>query len=316
VYDLARQQNLSGRNVERWLFRWATTITPKNQDGDLRMLCERKRGPARRDLGGFDDWMGRYLVDWFESGLTIRQCHERLLGEIQARQAAWKLGDIYPVPSYSKVRRFLARRHALQHARRRGPDALKAACGYLDRRYDDLLSLERVETDEWIADCLAYDPAHAGRVGRYYLLTFLDARSIYPLTWSLVEHPNESDEIDLLMRLIVEYGVPGLLSSDRALSRADLRREVSVAGPRRDVRAARRHPGPPGDQPQPAPGAQPARLAPGALAQRAGHVLPHPARLGGREHRGAQDGPRRPAAGGAPALGARQSAAHTLIEQG
>ena len=72
-----------------------------------------------------------------------------------------------------------------------------------------------MDTDEWIVDVLAYDPRHVSRVGRYYLLTFLDERSIYPLVWSLVEHPNEQDEINLLCRLIREFGVPGLINSDR-----------------------------------------------------------------------------------------------------
>jgi hypothetical protein len=31
----------------------------------------------------------------------------------------------------------------------------------------------------------------------------------------LVEQPNEQDEIDLLCRLIREFGVPGLINSDR-----------------------------------------------------------------------------------------------------
>ena len=112
-------------------------------------------------------------------------------------------------------------REALRLARE-GADALKAALGHIDRTYRGLHSLGRVDTDEWITDAVAFDPRKVSRVGRYYLLTFFDERSLYPLVWSLVEMPNEDDELNLLCRLIREFGVSGLINSDRGRFRGHI----------------------------------------------------------------------------------------------
>lgn len=230
VYDLAARHDVSGRSVERWLAKYRATVNAARPLGDPRMLLDRKPGPVGGDLTAIEDWAALSLsADYTERKLTKQQCYQRLLSTIHRRQQAWGLRDIYPVPSYGTVCNFLRRLDPLARARREGPDALKAASGHIERRYDDLHSLERVETDEWIADALAYDPKHCGRVGRYYLLTLFDARACYPLVWTLVERSRRPDadkkrledaELNLLVTLIREYGVPGLLSSDRGRFRS------------------------------------------------------------------------------------------------
>jgi hypothetical protein len=156
---------------------------------------------------------GRYLID----KLKPVQCYRSLIHYLEGKQNSpgCRVHLLYPIPSRTTVERFLRSLDPIDKAAREGEDALKAACGHIDRTYRGLQSLGRVDTDEWITDVLAFDPAKASRVGRYYLLTFLDERSRYPLVWSLVEHPNEEEEINLLCRLIREFGVPGLINSDR-----------------------------------------------------------------------------------------------------
>ena len=162
--------------------------------------------------------MRAHLRDcWTFQKLTPRQSYRSLIAYLEGKQNSpgCKVDYVYHVPSLATAQRYIASLGPVDKAFREGADALKAACGHIDRTYRDLYSLDRVDTDEWIADVLAFDPRHASRVGRYYVLTFLDERSIYPLVWSLVERPNEQDEINLLCRLIREFGVPGLINSDR-----------------------------------------------------------------------------------------------------
>jgi hypothetical protein len=145
------------------------------------------------------------------------QCYRSLINYLEEKQNSpgCRVAHLYPIPSRTTVERFLHSLDPIDKAAREGTDALKAACGQIDRTYRGVHSLERVDTDEWITDVLAFDPAKVSRVGRYYLLTFLDERSIYPLVWSLVEQPNEEEEINLLSGLIREFGIPGLINSDR-----------------------------------------------------------------------------------------------------
>ena len=149
--------------------------------------------------------------------LKPSQCYRSLINYLEGKQNSpgCRVAHLYPIPSRATVERFLRSLDPIDKAAREGPDALKATLGHIDRTYRGLHSLERVDTDEWITDVLAFDPGKVSRVGRYYLLTFLDERSIYPLVWSLVEQPNEQEEINLLSRLIREFGVPGLINSDR-----------------------------------------------------------------------------------------------------
>ncbi len=211
VYFLAAERKVSGRHVERWIARY------KAAGKDPASLCDRKPGPEAADPRAIEEWMKLSLMRYYEQDkLLVRQCWEKLMAEIDRRQTAWTFADLYPRPSYHDVRRFLRRRYPIEEAARNGTDALKASLGYIDRDWTDLHSLDRVDVDEWITDLFSYDPQNATRVSRMlYLITFLDARSLYPLEWILVESPDEEAEIDLLVALIQNYGVPGLIHSDR-----------------------------------------------------------------------------------------------------
>ncbi len=153
--------------------------------------------------------MRAHLIECYRiKKLTLRQCYRSLVNYLETKQNSpgCRVDYFYSIPSRSTAERFLRSLSPIDHAARQGADAMKSACGYTDRTYRDVPSLARVDVDEWIVDAMAYDPRHVSRVGRYYALTFLDERSRYPLVWSLVEQPNEQDEMDLLCALIRDSG--------------------------------------------------------------------------------------------------------------
>ena len=208
---LARRNQTTKRSIQRWVWAW-------NQGEEPLELARERRGPEPGTGTMLDADMRCHLIRcWTIEKLRLRQCYRSLLNYLEDKQRSpgCKVDYHYHIPSRPTVERFLRSLSALDDAARQGPDALKAACGQIDRTYRGLHSLGRVDVDEWIADVLAYDTRHASRVGRFYVLTFLDERATFPLVWSLVEQPNEQEEIDLLCHLIREYGVPGLINSDR-----------------------------------------------------------------------------------------------------
>lgn len=207
---IAKREQTSVRNLQRWTLAW-------KQREDLEDLVADRPGPAPGTGRVLDADMRAHLINcWRTKKLKKRQCYRSLKNYLETKQDSpgCRVDHFYPIPSRPTCDRFIDSLSAIDRAARQGADALKAACGHIDRTYRDVPSLGRVDVDEWIVDCLAYDPRHASRVGRYYLLTFLDERSIFPLVWSLVEQPNEQEEINLLCRLIREFGVPSLINSD------------------------------------------------------------------------------------------------------
>jgi hypothetical protein len=208
---LAERNETSVRSIQRWLLAW-------NQRENLLDLADERPGPMPGAGSLLDADMRAHLrTCWTIKKLKPAQCYRSLVSYLETKQKSpgCRVAHLYQIPSRPTVERFLRSLDAIEDAAREGTDALKAACGHIDRTYRHLRSLERVDVDEWITDVLAYDPRRVSRVGRYYVLTFLDERSRYPLVWSLVEQPNEQDEIDLLCRLIREFGIPGLINSDR-----------------------------------------------------------------------------------------------------
>lgn len=208
---LAERNQTSKRSIERWVWAW-------KQGENLLDLVNERPGPAPGRGTVLDADMRAHLVGcWTIKKLTLRQCYRSLVNYLERKQNSpgCRVDHFYSIPSRTTAERFIRSLSAIDDAAREGTDALKAAVGHIDRTYRGVHSLERVDTDEWITDVLAFDPGKVSRVGRYYVLTFLDERSIYPLVWSLVEQPNEQDEINLLCRLIREFGVPGLINSDR-----------------------------------------------------------------------------------------------------
>jgi hypothetical protein len=230
--ELAKQNEISQRSIQR-------LVKTYKQRENLEDLAKDRPGPPATGPGSkaFAEWdaLGldislRAFVKGLWDGtldgrkLRKRQIHSQVCGYLTEKQRGCGVSYVYPAPpSRATVSRFIDSLDALTHARRAGPDAIKAACGYIDRTYTDLASLERVETDEWKADVLTYHDAYPKIVRRFWLLTFYDCRGIYPLVWELVagsEHElrhgiAEDDEINLLNRLIREYGVPGAIHSDR-----------------------------------------------------------------------------------------------------
>lgn len=208
---LAERNQTSQRSIERWVCAW-------KQGENLLDLVNERPGPAPGTAALLDGDMRAHLVGcWTIKKLTLRQCYRSLVNYLEVKQNSpgCRVDYFYSIPSRTTVERFIHSLSPIDDAARQGTDALKAAVGHIDRTYRAVHSLDRVDVDEWIVDALAFDPQHAPRVGRYYLLTFLDERSIYPLVWSLIEQPNEHEEINLLCRLIREFGLPGLINSDR-----------------------------------------------------------------------------------------------------
>lgn len=235
VNAVAKQHRVSGRSV----FRWANKVkrqlgeegaidfnAAKNNRNALLALLDTPPGPPPSDPAILQDWQKVEILHcWTNLKLNIRQTYERLISltREKANCEGWRNEDHYEFPNYYAVRKYISRLSPLSHAAREGDDELKQACGYIDRTYAGLKSLERVETDEWKCDVLAYRAERPKEVSRFYLLTFYDERSLYPLCWKLVEGERfdkrhgikEEDEIDLLVCLLREYGVPGALVSDR-----------------------------------------------------------------------------------------------------
>jgi len=221
---LAKNQKTSVRSMHRWAWQW-------KQRESLEDLIMDRRGPDRGTGTVLDADMRSHLHGCWLKGLTPRQCYRSLTNYLQGKQGTpgCRVAHVYHIPSFATVARFLRSLDALDDAARDGPDALKAACGHIDRSYIDLRSGERVESDECKLNLFSFDPHRpVNRRGepwirRYWLLTFYDARSLFPLVWSLCEGSEYElrrgiaveDEIKLFVHLIRDFGVPDVIHSDR-----------------------------------------------------------------------------------------------------
>jgi hypothetical protein len=222
---LARESNISVRSVERLVQTW-------KKSGELNDLAKDRPGPLPGTGRALDADMRAHLYDCYViKKLTASQCCRSLINYLQQKQNSpgCRVSHSYHPPSRSSVERFLHSLDAIDQAARKGPDALRAACGHIDRSYLDLASLECVESDEWKVDLFSFDPLHRLDqhkrllIRRYWLLTFYDVRSMYPLVWKLCEglehEPRHGitveDEIDLFVALIRNFGVPAAIHSDR-----------------------------------------------------------------------------------------------------
>jgi hypothetical protein len=207
--------------------RWLQNYKEKGLEG----LLDERPGPAKGTGAVLDSSMRGYLQLRWQEGLNYHQCHNSLTEYLKAKQSkpGNRVSHLYRLPSRPTTERFLHSLGSLENAAREGRDALKAACGYIDRSYLDLASLERVESDECKLNLFSFDPRHAvNRQGsvwirRYWLLTFYDARSMYPLVWNLCEGSEYElrrgialdDELNLFVALVRAYGVPAAIHSDR-----------------------------------------------------------------------------------------------------
>lgn len=230
---LAEQNETSQRSIERHVAVW------KKRE-KLEDLADGRPGPSATGPGSkaFAEWdaLGldislRAFVKGLWDGtldgrkLTKRQIASEVGGYLTEKQRGCGVSHVYPAPpSRPTISRFIDSLDALTHARRAGPDAVKAACGYLDRRYDDLASLGVVEVDETKINALGYLESRQYKVLRFWIVTLYDERSIYPLVWDLIGAPDTAkklhgitrrDELRLFEREVREYGLPGCLHSDR-----------------------------------------------------------------------------------------------------
>jgi hypothetical protein len=216
---IAKREQTHVRTIQRWVFAW-------KQPESLTDLLNDRPGPERGSGSALDADMRAHLIDcWSIKKLTLAQCYRSLVKYLEDKQNSpgCRVDWHYPIPSRATVGRYIRSLDPCYHAMRRGEDALKETSGHLCRTYRDLRSLERVETDEWKCDFFCYLPNRPKVFKRFWLLTFYDERSMFPLVWKLVEGDRfdkrpgitVQDEIDLLIGLLRGLGVPKVISSDR-----------------------------------------------------------------------------------------------------
>lgn len=219
--SISRIANTPVRTIEQWRKNY--------REKGFKGLLDKRPGPAKHTGEKLDASMKGYLqLRWLE-GLTYQQCYRALLDYLNKKQDLLRAAHTYWIPSLTTVKRFIYSLDEIDDALREGPDALKAACGHIDRSYLDLAPLERVESDECKLNLFAYDPRRpVNRKGkpwirRYWLLTFYDTRSMFPLVWNLCEGSEYElrhgiaveDEINLFVALIQKFGIPRAIQSDR-----------------------------------------------------------------------------------------------------
>lgn len=207
--------------------RWAAAYERFGLPG----LLGERRGPPKGTGEKLDASMRTFIHERYLRGLTQAQIIRefRDYHRVKQNSPGCRLTHQYPDVSDATIARFIRSLNANDNAAREGPDALKAACGHIDRSYLDLAPLERVENDECKLNLFSYDPRRpVNRNGepwirRYWLLSFYDARSMYPLAWSLCEGNQYElrrgiaveDEINLFVQLVRNFGVPTAIHSDR-----------------------------------------------------------------------------------------------------
>ncbi|HEV2424286.1 MAG TPA: hypothetical protein VGZ29_05610 [Terriglobia bacterium] len=219
----ASAHKTSVRSLQRW---WDDYRRAGGGVQGLRALMTDKPGPEATGPR-LEAWQKHFLdEERLLNHSTRERAYERLIAETGSRQASWGVAHIYQQPTRSAVYRYWASlgEQAPMAAAIEGRSALKAAAMQISRTYADCSSLDRVGVDEWITDVFTYNPARLlkdgkPRVGRAYLVTMLDERSLYPLEAVIAEFPSIEDEIDLLVSVSMQYGVPGLINSDRGRMR-------------------------------------------------------------------------------------------------
>jgi hypothetical protein len=222
---IAKQSETSEQSIQRWVSAW-------KQREDMNDLADELPGPMPGTGTVLDPDMRAHLHDcYLIRNLALSQCYRSLIAYLEGKQSSpgCRVAHLYRIPSRITVERFLHSLSSIDEAAREGPDALKAACGHIDRSYLDLTPLERVESDECKLNLFSYDPRRAVNrrgepwIRRYWLLTFYDARSVYPLAWDLCEGSEYElrhgiaveDEINLFVALVRAFGVHMAIHSDR-----------------------------------------------------------------------------------------------------
>lgn len=219
-HEIAKARAGGIRHISyRSVLRWRKDYEDKGDAG----LVDAPPGPKPGKIR-LESWQVTYIEQCCAKGMGQAATCRAVAKETAIRQQGAGLDYRYTIPSRDLVRKVWKAYHtALQDAASKGSAQLKAACGSLDRTYAHLASLDVVEVDEWEFNAWAYDFDLPLNVYRYWLLVAYDQRSMYPLAWKMVKGRagdkrhgiSEDDEIDLLERLIREYGVPKSIYSDR-----------------------------------------------------------------------------------------------------
>jgi hypothetical protein len=220
----AREAGVSQNTMIRWYQKFLVNEC-------IADLGNEDTGPPKGTGAVLDASMRAHIKGcWEVEKLTRAQCCRSLESYLSEKQRGTGARWIYDVPHRTTIERFI--NNELQgddNPLRNGADAVHAVAGHMDRKFTDLAALERVESDECRLNRLAYDPQRLfdsdGKplVARYWLLTFYDCRSIYPVCWSLVHGSefdlkhgiSEQDEINLFDYLVRNYGKPAAIHSDR-----------------------------------------------------------------------------------------------------
>jgi hypothetical protein len=222
---IAEREKVSERSIQRYVETW-------RKRENLLDLANNGPGPKPGKGAVLDADMRAHLTGcYLIQKLTCSQCYRSLINYLVGKQNTpeCRVAHIYHLPSRATVERFLRSLDSIDQAARQGPDALNAACGHIDRSYVDLAPLERVESDECKLNLCSYDPGRCVNrhgepwIRRYWLLTFYDARSMYPLVWALCEGSQYElrhgiaveDEINLFVELVRAFGIPKAIHSDR-----------------------------------------------------------------------------------------------------
>lgn len=210
---------VSYRHYMRMLARFKESITPDTPQGDASVLMDKEPGPERGKTGFFRDahntWMVAYLNELHAQHYNKRECYEALLEEIQRKQAAWGAAYIYQIPSYETVCRFLRLLDPLKKAGEQGSASLKNACGYMDRSFEDISSGEMWCIDEWEVDAAAYLESDWRIYGRPWIVSLLDGRSKYILSWTITFKYTHDTVLDLLEDAVRRHGRPDYFYSDK-----------------------------------------------------------------------------------------------------
>jgi hypothetical protein len=126
-----------------------------------------------------NEWMGITLRNFYlnQAQFSVRRAWQMLCDEAKSKQAVWKLGHLYELPTERQCRTALKGVSLPEEALGRlGNKAYNDKCApYISRDPDSLRS-----NDVWVTDQKQVDVRLRGRgevLGRIWIVTFIDARS-------------------------------------------------------------------------------------------------------------------------------------------
>lgn len=213
---LADELGISYRHYMRLSQKYHATKTRDCPQGDASILIDKEPGRVRGKFSILTPWMRDFLTEQHLGGLNKKQCYSRLLEEINRKQAAWGAAHIYQIPSDDTVNRFLRGLDPITNAVAGGKAAaVKNACGYLDRSFEDVAAGEMWVTDEWNIDAACFEDKDARRFYRPWVICLMDARSKFILHWVITRNPNAEAVLDLVEGAVRKHGRPDYFYSDK-----------------------------------------------------------------------------------------------------